>query len=518
MLRSIRAIGKPVLIAALAGSMMPMPVEAGVWGPKRAKVPCDECVTPPLRPSVPVEPAPDQPAVPPAPGELPTPDAPTRDLSELIDEASASDTGYASAPDSVAPAMIGDIFGFGSNFFLGFIDSNNQGVSANNSTPINGGRRFKISESTSPMPRDRVFFYYNLFRGAYRTESPAGGVQPLGTDTGANTGGEGTQGTPGTPGSPGTPGQDSGGFGGPGLGAKNFDLSRFTFGFEKTFFDGLFSAELRVPFSNTLTSDLFISDTAVPGGRANELDNISVTLKTLLYQRPTWSASMGLITNIPTADDVFITQNFQARLGDSSQFSAQTLGHTVLIRNQAVHLGPFVGALFTPTNRLFIQGFAQMDIGLNTNNVVFTPINNGDVGEVQQANLPDQTLAEFDLALGYWLYRATTPDTWIQGIAPIIEVHYTTTVDNAVIAVFENNTGGSGYQGRVGNTFNRMDIVNMTLGTTTQLGPRGFVTTGAAIPLNRDANARSFLYDWEFIVQLNYRFGPLNRYNRSPIN
>ncbi|QDU59661.1 hypothetical protein Pan216_04920 [Planctomycetes bacterium Pan216] len=441
-----------------------------------------ETITPESTPS-------DQPMAPdqmPAPeqADLPAPDVP--DLPNDMNDLLASNMGAATAPQAAAPYMMGDLFGIGGNYFLGFQNADGDGVSANNSTPINGGRRLKITESTSPMPRDRVFLLYNFFRGAFRTDSPASNVNPLGSGTGA---------TPDAPSSVGTGNIDGQG--------KNWDDHRFIFGLEKTFMDGIFSAEVRIPYSYTLTTNLNVTDSGAPGVLDNQLDNITASGKALLYQDQHFALSCGMTVNTPTADDVVINQQFIARQGATGG-SGQVISPRLVIRNESVHFSPFLGYLISPTRRAFFQGFVQYDFPLNSNTVRFTPTNDGVTGPTQHFLLDDQQLLNLDFSMGYWLMQRECG--FVQGIAPIFEIHYTTTLNNADLIPIQDNSNNSNYRGIVGNTLNRLDVVNATVGSTFLMCNRTYMTVGASVPLNRGDH--NFLYDWEFLLQLNYQFGP----------
>ncbi|MGL4552480.1 MAG: hypothetical protein ACRC33_15005, partial [Gemmataceae bacterium] len=59
----------------------------------------------------------------------------------------------------------------------------------------------------------------------------------------------------------------------------------------------------------------------------------------------------------------------------------------------------------------------------------------------------------------------------------------------------------------VGNTRNRLDIVNLTVGTTFVVANQATVATAVALPL-RGGDNRTF--DWEFQLQLNWYFGGNN--------
>lgn len=213
-----------------------------------------------------------------------------------------------------------------------------------------------------------------------------------------------------------------------------------------------------------------------------------------------------MVVNTPTADDIHIAQQF------NNTVTGVPIGHRLIIENDAYHLSPFIGYLLTPTDRLFMQGFVQYDFGSSGNDMSFTPVNGGVVEPTQRAVLFDQRLWQFDIAAGYWIYQ--NPDAgWLRGLAPIVELHYTTTENNADVQQFTNPNAG--YNSFTGNTLNRLDILNMTLGTALQIGDRGNVSAGFAFPLNRGDH--NFLFSWEFLLQFNYRFGPMTPGPQAPI-
>lgn len=467
------------------------------WGKKHYEPCCPPSViTAPTAPAV----TPSQPD--PQTTPAPSADTPTTQAFDDAFAGAGSALETAGSGTSLAPFMLGDSFGLSGNFFLGYINTANGGsqVSANDSSPLAGGRRLKISESTSPMPRDRVFFTYNWFRDAYQTQGLAGGVRPRGN-----------------PGFQGIGGPSGMGFGpgGPGLGTKSFDVHRFTFGLEKTFFDGLTSAEIRIPFSRTLSSDLYVSNNNIPGDEGTEFDNISLAFKSLLYRTERLAVSTGLIVNLPTADDVFIVQQLPDAL-DLSTGGSRTLGHTLLVRNESVHLSPFLGYLLTPSRRTFVQGFAQFDLPLNKNETIFTPIVDGTALPEMASDLDEQALLQLDIGAGYWIYQNPNAN-WLTGVASMLELHYTTTLENADMKRYLITAGNTSYNAVFGNSANRLDILNLTIGAAWQFRERSTVSTGFVLPLNKGQQDQNFLFDWEFQLQLNYQFGPTTRLNRVPL-
>jgi hypothetical protein len=179
--------------------------------------------------------------------------------------------------------------------------------------------------------------------------------------------------------------------------------------------------------------------------------------------------SVGLGIVLPTADDArLFTTPGGALLGT--------------VENDAVHLQPFIGYLATPSDRLFYQAFAQLDFDTN-GNIVRRGNSSG--------RIHDQTLLMFDLQVGYWLYRNECCCRYLTGIAPVAELHYTTTIEDS-----DSVLG-------VSNPFNRQDILNITGGLQVSLGRLAMLTVAASAPLRDEEDA---LYDAELLVQFNRWF------------
>ena len=134
------------------------------------------------------------------------------------------------------------------------------------SNPITGGTdpgvttgRMMVSENTSPLPRDRVFFNSSYFDG---TRLAPGGI----------------------------------------------NVSRFTPGFEKTFFNGDASIEVRTPFASTLSSTI---DTSSGAATSNDVQwgNVTMYAKALAYRSQTFALSTGMGITLPTANNVVFVNN-----------------------------------------------------------------------------------------------------------------------------------------------------------------------------------------------------------------
>lgn len=260
---------------------------------------------------------------------------------------------------------------------------------------------------------------------------------------------------------------------------SGIDVSRISLGVEKTFLDQQASVELRIPFASTLDST---STADGMTGRATEFGNIHVTLKALLYSTRNVFLTAGLGFSLPTAADT------RVRLSDGTDM--------VRIRNQSLLVTPYFSALYAPDDRLFAQLWMAWNFDTNGN---ATDVNFDFGGLRQVGRVNDQTLAQIDTQLGYWVYRAADPSARLQGIAPFVELHYNGTVGRADVLSaggFQIGTQGS------------LNELNLTLGATAQIGTNFLLSTGLVVPL-RDNFDRSF--DYQLGVRGTLFFGPTAR-------
>ncbi len=478
--------------------------------------PCPEPVREPLQiPPSELKPG-EKPTVPvPAPGEEPV-------LGAERFGAGAGETVALAAPN-----IIGDLFGAGRS--LSFFYERTQGQVFINGTGSTSIVNPKVAENNSPLPQDRVSFRYNYFNSALSVTGDSGvtvfdaslGVTRLSQPRfrGLTT-------------------------------TKFFDDRVFTFSGEKTFLGGLASVEVRVPFSHTLASDLnldvakvvtigtdidqdsnlsIIQTAPTPqntlGQTDTEFGDISVILKGLVFQSQELAVSLGLAMGIPTARDGRV--NIIDFLGDAfdNDIEIQRL-RQFRVSNDTWSLSPFLAVLATPgrNQRFFAQGFLQFDFPLNTSRVDYSEIAlvNTEPAEIRldslvtSASLREQMLMLADLGLGYWV--VSNPDAqWLTGIAPTVELHYTTTLNDADIvhlplAARSANLQAVGPGGvpipepnpTVGNLRNRVDILDITFGATFLISNRAMIAMGWAFPLRGGDDK---VFNWEYQLQLNYYFG-----------
>lgn len=230
-------------------------------------------------------------------------------------------------------------------------------------------------------------------------------------------------------------------------------VDQFTFGFEKTSDDGQWSFELRMPFSGD--ANLSGDDVTVD---SNGVGNLVGTLKRILYSDSTLVAAAGLAVVAPTGSDASVTfRNSNSRID---------------FENEAVHLLPYLAVQTSPDENWFFHAFAQVDIAANENEISL--VGNG---FTDSDSLADQTLLYLDASAGYWWYQSTD-DSGLTGLASVLELHYTTTLNDADTA-FLNGAF-------IGNFENRYDVLNLTAGVHSEWSGNTAVRIAVVVPLDRD--------------------------------
>ena len=265
------------------------------------------------------------------------------------------------------------------------------------------------------------------------------------------------------------------------LTADGVNVHRFTPGFEKTFNDGLASIELKVPMAITMGSTM-VQD----GGMdlsAGEFGNLGLTYKRLVIRRDRWAASVGITAALPTADDTRLV------LADGTPL--------IEIQNEAVHLEPFLGILWTPNDRFFAQGFLQWDIAANGNPVL--------AGGTYVEDLHDTPFQYVDIGVGYWTYRGHGRHPRLSGVALTAELHWNRSLMETDIVSAGNF--------QVGQYSSNIEVFNLTLGAHIELH-KTVVTVGYAVPLGGGMDRQ---FDGELRVMVNRNFGRQSRLTRTTL-
>ncbi len=271
------------------------------------------------------------------------------------------------------------------------------------------------------------------------------------------------------------------------LGDGNFfpgglDVHRVVPGFEKCFCDGLFSVEMRFPFASTLDSDIHAS--GFTDTNNIEFGNITTYFKVLLAgggRNDKYAVSAGLGVALPTGDDVRVFDAVGTEL--------------VAVDNESVHLLPFVGGVYTPNPRVFMQGFAQLDLDTNGNPVSVHDYARGqliDAGRAQDVNY-----LYLDAGFGWWALQNRKRCGLVQGIAPMFELHYNLPLNDTDVV-----TAANGFQ--VGNWMDRAEALNGVAALNFALRNNASLTAAYVAPLGGFDDQ----YDGAFRLTFNWLYGP----------
>lgn len=298
----------------------------------------------------------------------------------------------------------------------------------------------KFTESVSILPRDRVLFNYSYFQQT-----------PLAAD---------------------------------GLG-----VNRMVPGVEKTFFNGMTSVEIRAPFATTLNNNISLNGTTP----RNELEmgDISMFFKALIAQGDNLAIAGGIGLVTPTSSDLGFFYNTPT--GDAIRL--------VQIDHKSFRIAPFVGALWTPSDELFLQGVIQVDTPITGDTVRYSPTTAGGANLYEVGKINNPTFLYLSGSAGYWVYRDPYAEYFgISGFAPIAEVHI-----NQSLTHEDSVTGNiNGLPFTVGGNRENITNINATIGGVTQLGQNTSLYVGYATPLGNGVD-KSF--DGELRVLFNWRFG-----------
>ncbi len=364
----------------------------------------------------------------------------------------ASATGGATGAMGYTPNMIGDTVGGA----CGLIQFNGSTLGIVNH-PTFGCSRQKIAENNSPMPRDRAYITYQHFHNAILNTVNEDDVAPTVSDTQEN------------------------------------NIDRFIVGVEKTFMDGLLSVQVQVPIAFQLSNTMFmnfgnpIGTAQAPGDQEWMFGNLTVAVKALLASDPCtgFSLSGGVMVETPTAKNV----NMHA-IDDPG---GPTIDFRIRYENESVFIAPFLGFVYQPNERFFLHGFSQIDFDAHNSDLHFLDIT---AATLDQFEFKAQTLLRMDLGAGYWIYRNPCARR-VTGVSLLAECHYSTTISDADLFTI-TPTGGSVIT--LGNASNRVDIVNMTFGSTLEYGRAGTLTGAVVLPVSY---GDSKPFDAEYVVQLN---------------
>lgn len=259
------------------------------------------------------------------------------------------------------------------------------------------------------------------------------------------------------------------------LTAGGAGVSRFTPGIERTFYHELMSYEFRIPFASTIDPTIIVDSAGAT--RDLEFGNLYFALKGILWEFGNSALTAGLSMTVPTADDL------RVQLVDGTDL--------VLVENRAVHLLPFLGWIRSRGNR-FSQGFLQIDTDVSGNTV---RLNRSGAGLEKAGRIRDVTMMYFDWGFGRWIYRAPDYCRGLTGIAPTMEIHYNRSLEASDAFV------DGRYQ--LGQTKERIQQLNVLIGTYVQYGPQVNMSVGYVTPVGNGADSA---FDGELRLLINRFF------------
>lgn len=298
--------------------------------------------------------------------------------------------------------------------------------------------RVKMVENMSPIPQDRFIFDYNYFRGVSLTESKR-------------------------------------------------SVHRFLPGFEKTFFNGSSSIEMRFPMGVTASRNRYAdysTDT-----QATEFGDIAIYFKSLFYRTQSVAWSCGLGVSLPTAAGIKLYDDPQTR--------------TLLIemQNKTVRVMPFVGMMWTPNRAWFVQAIAQWDVDTTGNPVYFR---DGLTNQMIRAGTRsrDMTYQYLSASVGRWIYKDDCKRYGLTAMNLMGEMHWSRSLDFGQDVT--GYTGGGLPIDTIGNFGVGANMLNFTMGTRMVFNRRHNVGTAFCLPITSGADGKAF--DGELRMTYNIYF------------
>ena len=253
------------------------------------------------------------------------------------------------------------------------------------------------------------------------------------------------------------------------------NIHRYTFGVEKAFLNDWFSIDARLPFAAAWDSVTFEGD---PAMASTDFGDISLFAKTRILELQTVLVSGGVGVSLPSGPDSRLFRS------DGTQVA--------WIKNESFHLLPFVGTIWAPNNYFYLQSFLQVDVDLHGNTVSGSSAG-GRLPTI--GKLSDTTTLTTNLSGGYWILRDRGPQFLMQGLAAIIELNYTTTLDDA------DSVAANGI--RITEAANELDVFDISTGLHAQLGRSLALTSAITFPLGSGLSKRS---DWEISGMVSWLF------------
>ena len=304
----------------------------------------------------------------------------------------------------------------------------------------------KICENNSVIPRDRIGFHFDTLQG---------------TQVGSEIGPPRTN--------------------------RTRNLQEYRFWGEKTFFNENISLDLIVPLYYSTDPNLDTQakvENATP--MAGQFGDLAFGLKALVWEDADQAYSAGVRVEAPTGPDFIISQS-------------QIFGAPAFFMD-AWYFTPWIGGQWTPGTNWFASGFASYRL------------NSGPIGSrlntAPTSNVRQPTYLFLDLAIGRWIVQREGQGG-LTSLAPVVELHYTTTPTSGTTTTSEQFSYWSGSQ------LGKTDYLNITGGFNGTINDDWQFGIGAALPLRTGPTTDSTsgfewnsdrTFSWALMANLNYYF------------
>ena len=305
----------------------------------------------------------------------------------------------------------------------------------------------KICENNSVIPRDRIGFHFDALQDVQTGRANIPPAEPGGSN-------------------------------------RTRNLQEYRFWGEKTFFNENISLDLIVPLY--YSTDRFLDSLAEvnnPTPLDSQFGDLAFGLKALVWEDEDKAYSAGVRVEAPTAPDFIVDLGGQVE---------------DRIDMDVWYFTPWIGGQWTPGPDWFASGFVSYQL------------NSGTMTRVSQRRGPNvfrqPTYLFVDLAIGRWIVQREGQGG-LTSLAPVVELHYTTTPTNGTIDPGEDDYSS-------GELIGKTDYLNITGGFNGTINDDWQFGIGAALPLRTGLaqgptgfewnSDRTF--SWALLANLNYYF------------
>jgi hypothetical protein len=254
-------------------------------------------------------------------------------------------------------------------------------------------------------------------------------------------------------------------------------VDEYRFMLEKTLFDGNVSVEFLLPFYNTSKYHINNDTEYLEGPQlATEFGDLAFGFKWLVRETERSAWAVGLRIETPTSEDAWI-----------AYWPSQ-------IHDYVWHFTPYVAAQLAPTERTFVNLFGSYRLN-STSTIAQT--------DTYALSIREAAYLMLDASVGHWLYR-DPHDRGLTGLAPVLELHYTTTPTSEPGYLYQGIPATGAYLGHT-------DYLNLTAGMTAIWNERTSISAGFAFPLRYNdgiLGPTDRNYDWAFLLHVNVGIGP----------